>query len=213
MMNRLKYLSLLLFMAVSMCQARGSMRQWFVAMPDSVMPLLTKNNRLDFIDFVDSGMDAVVTNRLEGKSRMNMLSDDYLHIEYTQTCDVAMKLLPVADTVDVLCMVTTVKAAVDDSHVVFFDESWNPIEASALFVEPALDDFREGEVSDSTDAAWRKMDIFFKTYELSSDAATLTCRLGAADYLGEEDRRVVMPYLKCDALVYSWEGGRFVRKP
>lgn len=213
MMNRLKYLFLLLLMAGTLAQARTPIRQWWVAMPDSVMPLLTKNNRLDFIDFLDSKMEAVVTNRLDGKSQMNVLTDDYLHISYTRTCDVAMKLLPVADTVDVLCMVTTVKAAADDSHVAFFDESWNPIEASTLFVEPALDDFREGEVCDSTDAAWRKMDIFFKTYELSPDAPTLTCRLGAADYLGEEDRRVVMPYLKCDALVYSWEDGRFVRKP
>lgn len=212
-MNRLKYLFLLLLMAGTVAQARTPMRQWLVAMPDSVMPLLTKNNRLDFIDFLDSKMEAVVTNRLDGKSQMNVLTDDYLHISYTRTCDVAMKLLPVADTVEVLCVVTTVKAAVDDSRVAFFDEAWHPIEVSLLFTEPILDDFKGVEVGDSVDAAWRKMDIFFKTYELSPDAATLTCRLGATDYLNEEDGKEVAPYLKCDTLVYSWEGGRFVRKP
>lgn len=212
-MNRLKYLFLLLLMAGAVGQARTPIRQWLVAMPDSVMPLLTKNNRLDFIDFLDSKMEAVVTNRLDGKSQMNVLTDDYLHISYTRTCDVAMKLLPVADTVDVLCVVTTVKAAVDDSHVAFFDEAWRPIEVSLLFAEPILDDFKSVEVGDSVDAAWRKMDIFFKTYELSPDTATLTCRLGATNFLNEEDGKEVMPYLKCDALVYFWEGGRFVRKP
>ncbi len=212
-MNRLKYLFLLLLMAGAVGQARTPIRQWLVAMPDSVMPLLTKNNRLDFIDFLDSKMEAVVTNRLDGKSQMNVLTDDYLHISYTRTCDVAMKLLPVADTVDVLCVVTTVKAAVDDSHVAFFDEAWHPIEVSLLFAEPILDDFKGVEVGDSVDAAWRKMDIFFKTYELSPDTATLTCRLGATNFLNEEDGKEVMPYLKCDALVYFWEGGRFVRKP
>lgn len=212
-MNRLKYLFLLLLMAGAVGQARTPIRQWLVAMPDSVMPLLTKNNRLDFIDFLDSKMEAVVTNRLDGKSQMNVLTDDYLHISYTRTCDVAMKLLPVADTVDVLCVVTTVKAAVDDSHVAFFDEAWRPIEVSLLFAEPILDDFKSVEVGDSVDAAWRKMDIFFKTYELSPDTATLTCRLGATNFLNEEDGKEVIPYLKCDALVYFWEGGRFVRKP
>lgn len=212
-MNRLKYLFLLLLMAGAVGQARTPIRQWLVAMPDSVMPLLTKNNRLDFIDFLDSKMEAVVTNRLDGKSQMNVLTDDYLHISYTRTCDVAMKLLPVADTVDVLCVVTTVKAAVDDSHVAFFDEAWHPIEVSLLFAEPILDDFKGVEVGDSVDAAWRKMDIFFKTYELSPDTATLTCRLGATNFLNEEDGKEVIPYLKCDALVYFWEGGRFVRKP
>ena len=212
-MNRLKYLSLLLFMAVSMCQARGTMRQWFVAMPDSVMPLLTKNNRLDFIDFVDSGMDAVVTNRLEGKSMMNMLSDDYLHIEYTQTCDVTMKLLAVNDSLDVLCMVTTVRAAVDDSHIAFFDAAWHPMTVGELLEEPVLDDFRNAEVGDSANAAWNKMDVFFKTYELSPDTCSLTCRLRSIDHLSEEDRKIVMPYLKYDALVFVWENGRYVRKP
>lgn len=213
MMNRLKSFLLLLLMALSVAQARTPIRQWLVAMPDSVMPLLTKNNRLDFIDFLDSKMEAVVANRLDGRSQMNVLTDDYLHISYTRTCDVAMKLFPVTDSVDVLCMVTTVKAAVDDSHVTFFDESWQPLEADALFAEPVLDDFKGGEVSDSADVAWRKMDIFFKTYELLPDVPTLTCRLGATSYLNEEDRRAVMPYLKCDTLVFSWEDGRFVRMP
>lgn len=213
MMNRLKYLFLLLLMAAPAVQARTPIRQWLTAMPDSVMPLLTKNNRLDFIDFQESKMEAVVTNRLDGKSQMNALTDDYLHISYTRTCDVAMKLLPLTDSVDILCMVTTVKATVDDSHVAFFDESWQPIEASALFAEPILEDFKRTEVEDSADAAWRKMDIFFKSYELSPDTTTLTCRLEATNFLNEEDRRAVTPYLKCDALVFSWEGGRFVRKP
>ena len=78
----------------SLAWAKMPVRQWIVSMPDSVMPLLTRNNRLDFIDFVDSGMEAVVTNRLDGKSRMTMLSEDFASIEYTKSSVVAMKLLP-----------------------------------------------------------------------------------------------------------------------
>lgn len=203
-MKRIAYLLIFLVMDTAVVEARNPIRQWFAAMPDSVMPLLTKNNRLDFIDFLDCGMEAVVTNRMDGKSRMEVLSDDYLLVNYTPSCDVAMKLLAVDDTTDVLCMVTTMKAAVSDSRVAFFDEAWRPLEVEAFFKEPQLGDFRSVERSDSADAAWKSLDVYLKTYTLSPGKPVLTCRLTTMDYLGREDREAVMPYLKSDSIVYRW---------
>lgn len=211
-MNRLKYIFLLLVAVMCNAQARTPIRQWFVAMPDSVMPLLTKNNRLDFIDFLDSRMEAIVTNRLDGKSRMATLTDDYLLINYTKSCDVAMKLLPINDTTDVLCMVSTVRAMVDDSRVTFFDEMWRSLDAATLLEEPVLDDFRSAERGDSADGAWGKMDVFFKTYRLSPDDASMVCRLTTLDYLNEEDREAVLPYVSGDSLVFTWVEGRYSKR-
>lgn len=212
MKKRLKYIFLLLVVVVCNVQARTPMRQWFLAMPDSVMPLLTKNNRLDFIDFLDSKMEAIVINRLDGKSRMATLTDDYLLINYTKSCDVAMKLLPINDTTDVLCMVTTVRTMVDDSRVTFFDKAWQPLDALTLLEEPMLDDFRNAVKSDSADVAWRKMDVFFKTYRLSPDDASMICRLTTLDYLNEEDRKAVCPYMSGDSLVLTWAEGRYSKR-
>ena len=63
MMKRTVYTLSLLLMVFLQASARTPMRQWLVAMPDAVMTLLTKNNRLDSIDFYDAKMEAVVTNR------------------------------------------------------------------------------------------------------------------------------------------------------
>ena len=134
MMKRIVYAFLLLLPVLSQAESRISMRDWMVAMPDSVMPLLSKNNRLDFIDFYDAKMEASVTNRLEGKSCMDVLTDDYVSIRYTKTTDVAMKLLPLNDTTDVLCMVTTVKASADDSRIAFFDSCWRPLEVTSILL-------------------------------------------------------------------------------
>ena len=211
-MNRLKSFLFLLVVTISTAYARTPIRQWLTAMPDSVMPLLTKNNRLDFIDFKDSNMEAVVMNRLDGRSRMDTLTDDYLLINYTRSCDVAMKLLPVNDTTDVLCMVTTVKTSVSDSRVAFFDEAWQPLPSELFFVEPVLDDFRSTERSDSADVAWSKMDIFFKTYHFGAESTSLTCRLETLGYLGRDERMAVAPYIVGDTLVYVWAEGCFVRE-
>lgn len=202
----------LLLMGAMMMTARTPIRQWFVEMPDSVMPLLTKNNRLDFIDFIDCNMEAVVTNLLDGKSCMKRLTDDYLHVEYTKVSDVEMKLLPVTDTTDVLCMVTTMKAAVNDSRVAFFGEGWVPLLVATHMKEPQLLDFRSSVQSDSAHWAWKKMDVFFRTYALSADEATLTCRLTTLEYLNRADREAVEPYVAFSEMVYSWKDGSFVRR-
>ena len=230
MMRRTVYTLCLLFALFLQAEASTPMRTWLGLMPDSVMPLLTKNNLLDFIDFYDYQMEAVVTNRLEGKSRMEMLTDDYVLINYTRMTDVAMKLLPVNDTTDILCMVTTMKAEsgrvqattasssdtnahnkslVGDSRIAFFDAQWQPLEVKNYLSEPCMANFRSSMQGDSATWAWSKMDIFFKTYRLSAEDSDLRCVLTATDFLSKEDREEVAPYVRKEPLTYHWTNGRY----
>ena len=208
-MKRTLYAILLLFLSVTTLTAQTPIRQWFVTMPDSITPLLTKNDRLDFIDFIDSHMSAVVTNRLDGKSRMTQLTDDYIHIEYTPISDITMKLLPVSDTTRILCMVTTMKTAVRDSRISFYSEGWKPLRANKLFSEPRMKQFFTDEPNDSALQARQKLDIYFKTYSLSPQDNTLTCRLTTLDFLSAADREAVKPYVR-EELNYDWNGAKFI---
>ena len=65
----------------------------FKQMPDSLMPYLTKNNRLDMMDFMDAHMKAEVTNQLDGKSEMTALTADSLTIQMSDALQVDMKLV------------------------------------------------------------------------------------------------------------------------
>ena len=67
-------LSLLLTCAA---EAQVKMRDVIKQMPDTLVPYLNLNARLDFIDFKDSGMKAEVSNELGGKSQLTELTDDY----------------------------------------------------------------------------------------------------------------------------------------
>lgn len=73
-------MTLCLGAAVSALQAQ-TIRDLFKAMPDSLMPYLTTNNRLDLMDFVDAGMKSKITNLLDGTTEMTRLTDDSLTLQ------------------------------------------------------------------------------------------------------------------------------------
>ena len=99
----MKRLSLIfLLAAVTLASAADSLtiKTLFREMPDSIIPYLTKNNRLDFIDFMESGMKAEVTNSFGGKSLMTALSDDSISIRLNEACQLDLLLLTVTHDVD-----------------------------------------------------------------------------------------------------------------
>jgi len=70
-----------------------TMASLFKAMPDSLMPYLSHNNRLDMVDFMEAKMKAEVTNELEGTSMMTFLSSDSLSLQPSDVLRVDMKML------------------------------------------------------------------------------------------------------------------------
>lgn len=117
------------------------MRTLLVAMPDSILPLLTKNNRMDCVDFVDSKMKAEVKNRLGEVSELKVLTKDYLLLQMTSQSTVEMKLLSVNDSAKVVCVVRTVCAPVCDSAVEFYDISWKRLKTADYIACPPVDSF------------------------------------------------------------------------
>ena len=115
------------------------MRDVFKQMPDSIMPYLSQNNRLDFIDFLDSGMAAVVRNELGGSSEMTTLADDSLSIEMSEALKTDLLLLALAEPQDsmthVVVMVETflVDSIYGESHISYFTPAWQLLPS-----EPAL---------------------------------------------------------------------------
>ena len=75
----------------------------FVNMPDSLSPLLTKVNREDCIDFLESKMKAQVENRFGKKSEMTDLSKDYIRMQMSAQSTWQMKVLALNDSTKVIC--------------------------------------------------------------------------------------------------------------
>lgn len=189
----------------------------FVNMPDSLCPLLTKVNRADCIDFLESKMRAVVDNRLGRKSEMTKLTKDYICMQFTEQTSWQMKVLALNDSVRVIATVSTACAPACDSRLEFYSTDWKPLDAASFLTLPVLDDFLS-EAAVKTDAdslafdqARRTVDLFLMKADFAPDAAELIFTFTTPDYLSKEVADRLKSFL-CAPLVYQWRQGHFTRK-
>lgn len=128
----MKKLLMAIFMAATFSQASAQsiqIRDAFREMPDSLMPYLTKNNRLDFIDFLDSNMKAEVKNKLGGTSQMTSIGADSLSLRMNPSLRVDLLAI---DSVLVMVETFTVDSIYGQSRVHYYSADWQPITAPAF---------------------------------------------------------------------------------
>lgn len=143
-MNKKPFL-LLLALAATTCSAFAQvrMRDVFAGAPDSLFPLLTRNNRLDCIDFSENGMEARVRNRFDEPAVLDTLTDTYLSMRTGMCGNVEMKLFASGgDTL--VCVCRTAFGPAADSEVRVYDLGWRhrrtlPRPAAEAFLRPSAD--------------------------------------------------------------------------
>lgn len=122
-MNKITIFAIFCLLADSV-SAQLRMRDVFAQLPDSVLPLMTKNNRLDCIDFIENDMEARVKNLFDDKVVLDSLTDDFLSLSTSEGSYVEMKLF--AEGADsFICVNRTYLGQAADSEVKIYDLSWN----------------------------------------------------------------------------------------
>ena len=197
-------------MALGAAQAED-LRTLFINMPDTIMPVLTKSERMDFLDYLDSGMKARVRNKLGGESEMTELSDRSLTVSTSQSGRIEMVLFPRKKGVNLICIIKTVTARYDDSRLAFYDENWMPIDVAGLIELPQFDDYltKEALASDSLEVLKRQS--MLRLQSVSSTENGLEFQYTSLDYIGQ-DADKFRSWFKKEPVRYVWNGKRFKRK-
>ena len=191
--------------------AAQKMRDVFATMPDSVLGLMTKNNRLDCIDFIENDMEAKVRNRFDGFTVLKALTVDYLDLQLTKNCRVEMKLLPAGDSLNYICLSRTYSGPVPESVVELYTADWREMPGAEWIPRPAYADFwTEHDSVDAKEAErlQRLQDMRYVQASLQPDDMRLTYTLQPGEVEKEEAGRMeelLRP------VVYEWDGRRFER--
>ncbi len=205
-MKKMSFLVILFALFYGRAEAQ-SLRDLFIEMPDTLLPLLTTNDRRDLIDFWDARMSTEVTNRLDGKSRITMLADDFLALRLTHSSSMQIKMLSAEGGDTLLCVINTVGAETSDSRICFYDSRWHSVAASRYFEQPSISDFflPSDSVADVLDLC----DIYLVRLSLAPESDSLRADYTMPAFMTRGDSARVAPQLR--PLHYRWTGRRFER--
>ena len=81
------------------------LRTLFISMPDSITPTLTKSDRMDFLDYMDSGMKASARTKLGGESVMTRFDENMLSIQTSRSGRMDMLLLRKGKDETLICII------------------------------------------------------------------------------------------------------------
>jgi hypothetical protein len=192
------------------------MRDVFATLPDSILPTVTRNNRLDCIDFIENNMEAKVRGSFGEYVTLEALTPTYLRFATSTSAYIEMKLLPAADSL-IICFVSTVVTGADslqlkDSSVRFYTTGWQPLPASNFLAIPSVPAFCTGTVSSQSlvplaKSAQRSLLDFHPIHATPSpDSPALTLTLQIAELsIAERQaaRELVRPITK------TWTDGKW----
>jgi hypothetical protein len=112
----------------------------FATEPGNIFPLLTRTNRLDMVDYYNSGQMVAVPNNLAGETRLLELDSAYLKVQTSNSRVVEMCMRKVGkDTV--ITVIETVMTPVPDSYLSQWNVHWQRFTSDKLFAMPGIDDF------------------------------------------------------------------------
>lgn len=159
----MKRLFSIFLLSVALLPLTGEARtiaDFFGSEPGNIFPLLTRTNRLDMVDYYNSGQKVAQLNNLAGTSQLIELDNDYLKVQTSPSRTVEMRLLVTGKHDTTIVVIETVMTQVPDSRLTLWNEKWQMLRTDRHFKMPTLDDFIVRKMSSDLRADLRDVTIF-----------------------------------------------------
>ena len=140
----MKHLLAIIVLTMALLPLDGAARtiaDFFASEPGNVFPLLTRTNRLDLVDYYNSGQTVAVPNNLGGTSQLEALDSAYLKLQTSGSKVVEMRMLTTGSRDTVMVVIETVLTPVPDSKLTLWNSQWQMLRTDKHFKMPGIDDF------------------------------------------------------------------------
>ena len=194
--NRVLLMCLLFISVSTMAQ---TVEKWYVNMPDILNPTLSKQNRMELLEYHKAGQGDSIANIF--KNQVYLLKFDTLNqqilVKNTPSSTFEMKILNLPDNSSIIGIIRTVCAPVCMSTIEFYDSAWNSI--PVRFTMPAAIEWVDLNKipAEKIDLQWVRslMGISFVSLHFSDKDQSVLAKNNTLDYISDEDRKVIAPYV------------------
>lgn len=173
-----------------------TMKDFFISMPDELMPMLDEGTRKDLVDICLSGMRTALPNNWRGTSSLSLLNDYFLVLCEDSECHVqtVMTLLH-SKTDTIVCVVRTLATPEPASEIRFYSTKWRELKTEKLVKLPDVAEFERDE---------QKVALSPMRVEL--------LRIGIQAGDDHSAQLNITTNTSANDIRYDWNGKRFVRR-
>lgn len=202
--SRLLIVCLLFISVSSMSQ---TIEKWYVNMPDILNPTLSKQNRMELLEYHKAGQGDSIANIF--KNQAYLLKFDTLNqqilVKNTPTSTFEMKILNLPDNSSIIGIIRTVCAPVCMSTIEFYDTAWNVLPVR-FYMPSAIEWVDMNKIpAEKIDLQWVRslMGISFVSLRFSDKDQSVLAKNNTLDYISEEDRKVIAPYISDKSITFK----------
>ncbi len=187
--------------------AQGTVANAFKNAPANIIPLLSTDARLDMIDYFTSNMSTPSNNEQGGKSRIDAMSNESMHIILTPASELQIVALPAgADTL--IAVISTVSTPAPDSKMTIYSSDWRQNLTAKSFSQPDVKEWLTDEGKRHADEVEMQLPFMLVSYAYDPANRTLTMTNNSESFLAREIYDMIRPYLR-ETLIYRWNGKKF----
>lgn len=123
-----------------------SIDDYFVSIPDTLLPYVSSDNREELLRFADSEKDtcSIIDNKMGNKSWLSRKTKEQIVFHPTESCVWEMMLLP-TEADSLLCLIKTFKGPEEESVIYIFNKEWEYVKT--VTVEDRVQTIRPDSMS------------------------------------------------------------------
>lgn len=193
-----------------------TIEEWYINMPDILNVTLSRQNRLELLEYHKAHQSDSVANRFGNQAHLMSLDslNQRIVVRNTASSTFEMKILNLEDSTKIIGIIRTVCAPVCLSTIEFYDMAWNVIPLQ--FTMPkAIKWMDEKSIpTNKIDLQWvcNVMDVSFISLSFSVQGQSLVARNNTLDFLSERDRKLLSPYVVKKTISFSLKNRIWVQE-
>jgi len=212
--NKKSVLYIYLFLAVQL--TAQNIQTVFINMPIAVNATLSKQNRLEMLEYYKHGMKDSVDNKFKGKSVLIKLDSINQHIiaQTTNNSLLEIKILKASNGSPMIGVIKTIKGTAPLSNINFYDTAWHKLPLN--FEMPKSIMWLKSDTADNTviDKKWLNAMLQKSYVSLSFESAMpyIQATNNTPALLDEYTSKQIIPILNPYPITYILEGEKWMVK-
>lgn len=203
----------ILCIAIS-CAFAQKIDHYYVEMPDMLNPVISKQQRMELLEYFKADMGDSIENRFNKQTRIFSLDtiNNHILVQNTDVSTFEMKLLE-SNNDTIIGIIKTICAPICRSTVDFYNLNWQKRPDIAFKYPKTTDWIAADKIDESEYENIRNiLNADFISLSFDSISNNIIAKNNTLEFLDAKDKEQLTPIIKNIDFIYQYESNKWIKK-